>query len=298
MGCGASHSSAGTTARAQSTAQRPGGAVVAAAVVAARRHLGNYLIRRVTEPEHSRVSDLRSVVEELMVTDGFDINYADEKGWTAYHHACERGSLQVVVVLLGCGCDTARCSAIGHTGWARARRGAKRAASMAQQEACAAMAAFLEGVAKKGEHVNLRFEWAAQMLEEGSRHEAERSFELAHASFKVGAARLSYRATQLTRRAKVLLMDVVSMFGPEPEPELTGFEPVQGAGSGGRGGRHPLPVWGAAAVASFLAAVFTEIYLCGVCSCQETLRRNGRGQCTRPSGRSCVRRCTAGLAPG
>jgi hypothetical protein len=34
---------------------------------------------------------------------------------------------------------------------------------------------------------------------------------------------------------------------------------------------------GAASVASFLAAVLTEIYLCNVCSCQEILRRNGRG---------------------
>jgi uncharacterized membrane protein YozB (DUF420 family) len=34
---------------------------------------------------------------------------------------------------------------------------------------------------------------------------------------------------------------------------------------------------GAASVASFLAAVFTEIYLCNVCSYQEILRRNGRG---------------------
>jgi ubiquitin-activating enzyme E1 C len=34
----------------------------------------------------------------------------------------------------------------------------------------------------------------------------------------------------------------------------------------------------AAAVASCLAAVLTEIYLCGICSCQEILRRNGRGQ--------------------
>eukprot|EP01047_Picozoa_sp_COSAG01_P080671 COSAG01_NODE_15776_length_1300_cov_16.487094_2_plen_93_part_00 len=29
--------------------------------------------------------------------------------------------------------------------------------------------------------------------------------------------------------------------------------------------------------ASFLATVLTEIYLCGICSCQEILRRNGRG---------------------
>jgi hypothetical protein len=34
---------------------------------------------------------------------------------------------------------------------------------------------------------------------------------------------------------------------------------------------------GAAAVASFLAAVLTEIYLCNVCSYQEILRSNKRG---------------------
>jgi hypothetical protein len=34
---------------------------------------------------------------------------------------------------------------------------------------------------------------------------------------------------------------------------------------------------GAAAVASFLAAILTEIYLCNVCPCQEILRRNGHG---------------------
>jgi hypothetical protein len=38
----------------------------------------------------------------------------------------------------------------------------------------------------------------------------------------------------------------------------------------------PLP--GAASVASLLAAVVTEIYLCNVCSCHEILRRNGLGQ--------------------
>jgi hypothetical protein len=38
---------------------------------------------------------------------------------------------------------------------------------------------------------------------------------------------------------------------------------------------------GAAAVASFLAAVLTEIYLCDVCSGQEILRRNGRAQDAR-----------------
>jgi hypothetical protein len=40
----------------------------------------------------------------------------------------------------------------------------------------------------------------------------------------------------------------------------------------------PEPGGAAAAVASFLAAVLTEIYLCNVCSSdQDTLRRHGRG---------------------
>jgi tRNA U38,U39,U40 pseudouridine synthase TruA len=42
-------------------------------------------------------------------------------------------------------------------------------------------------------------------------------------------------------------------------------------------GVHALANAGAAALASFSAAVLTEIYLCNVCSCQEILRRNGRG---------------------
>jgi UDP-3-O-[3-hydroxymyristoyl] glucosamine N-acyltransferase len=46
---------------------------------------------------------------------------------------------------------------------------------------------------------------------------------------------------------------------------------------------------GAAAVASFLAAVLTEIYLCGVCSCQQILRRSGR-----PGERSTLVRCVVG----
>jgi hypothetical protein len=48
-----------------------------------------------------------------------------------------------------------------------------------------------------------------------------------------------------------------------------------GGGSAGRGGGAA--TIGAASVASFLAAILTEMYLCNVCSCQEILRRNGRG---------------------
>jgi hypothetical protein len=40
----------------------------------------------------------------------------------------------------------------------------------------------------------------------------------------------------------------------------------------------PAEPHGVVAVASFSAAVLTEIYLGNVCSCHEILRRNGRGQ--------------------
>eukprot|EP01047_Picozoa_sp_COSAG01_P037290 COSAG01_NODE_2955_length_6799_cov_5.722090_3_plen_198_part_00 len=53
---------------------------------------------------------------------------------------------------------------------------------------------------------------------------------------------------------------------------------VQAAGRRGSHEAAPARARGAAAVASFCAAVLTEIYLCSVCSCQEILRRNGRGQ--------------------
>eukprot|EP01047_Picozoa_sp_COSAG01_P025607 COSAG01_NODE_1624_length_9704_cov_186.948777_3_plen_141_part_00 len=46
---------------------------------------------------------------------------------------------------------------------------------------------------------------------------------------------------------------------------------------------------GAAAVASILAAVLTEMYLCGVCSGQEILRRSGW-----PGERSTLVRCVVG----
>jgi hypothetical protein len=47
----------------------------------------------------------------------------------------------------------------------------------------------------------------------------------------------------------------------------------------------PQPRWGAADVASFLAAVLPEMYLCGVCACHQMLRRHGRcGQARQVSG--------------
>jgi hypothetical protein len=53
--------------------------------------------------------------------------------------------------------------------------------------------------------------------------------------------------------------------------------PATTSGSGGHATAANTPD-GAAAVASLLAAVLAEIYLCGICSCQEIVRRNGRGQ--------------------
>jgi hypothetical protein len=58
-------------------------------------------------------------------------------------------------------------------------------------------------------------------------------------------------------------------------------------------------VGGAAAVASFSAAILTEIYICYVCSCQGILRRNGRGQALEAEdAQRCATRCLRWLACG
>jgi hypothetical protein len=110
-----------------------------------------------------------------------------------------------------------------------------------------------------------------------------------------------------------------------PARRGSGCGAERGGGGGGGGGRQevslarvwaaarrpqraPLPAGlrarrqrtGAAAVASVLTAVFsTEIYLCNACSCQEILRRNGRGQYLMPGASAAgpsVRSSTTGPA--
>eukprot|EP01047_Picozoa_sp_COSAG01_P124838 COSAG01_NODE_53855_length_336_cov_0.831224_1_plen_90_part_10 len=61
------------------------------------------------------------------------------------------------------------------------------------------------------------------------------------------------------------------------QPPRNGLVAAQGCGGMARRRRSQRRP-GAAAVASSLVAVLTEIYLCGIYSCQEILRRNGRGQ--------------------
>jgi hypothetical protein len=71
-----------------------------------------------------------------------------------------------------------------------------------------------------------------------------------------------------------LLHQVVARDG-EADPAKASVMPVAGGLLVARRGSDG---WaGAASVASFLAAVLTEIYLCNVCSYQEILRRNGCG---------------------
>eukprot|EP01049_Picozoa_sp_SAG25_P002486 SAG25_NODE_130_length_14421_cov_71.473886_16_plen_234_part_00 len=65
--------------------------------------------------------------------------------------------------------------------------------------------------------------------------------------------------------------------GARPGLRPRSARPGRAAARGG--GRLPgLQPRGAAAAASLLAAVLTEIYRCNVCSCHEILRRHGRGQ--------------------
>jgi hypothetical protein len=79
-------------------------------------------------------------------------------------------------------------------------------------------------------------------------------------------------------------------------PSLTASTPREGGSSGGWAGPHRLsstpltdtdPMFSPAAstwqsevrrpLRAFRRPILTEIYLCNVCSCQEILRRNGRG---------------------
>jgi acetoin utilization deacetylase AcuC-like enzyme len=55
---------------------------------------------------------------------------------------------------------------------------------------------------------------------------------------------------------------------------------------------------GAASVASVVAAVLAEICLCNVCSCQEILRRNGRGGSLLNNAGIAARAALAPLAAG
>ena len=181
------------------------------------------------------VSELRDILNEL-VEHGANLDYADQKGWTAFHYACDGGERDKVMILVHAGCDTGARTPTGETGWERAQQYSQRAPTPARQAGCEAVAKFLESVARKGTHVNLRFEWGRQMIEEGARFEAERQWTSAHSAYKIGAARLNHRSAQLSARAQVLLLATIGQFGPapQPEPEVVEIESVD---------RVPVPAW-------------------------------------------------------
>jgi hypothetical protein len=199
--------------------------------------MGEFLINKIREETRpGGVGMLRDILDEL-VENGADIDYADaDKGWTAFHHACDGGEVDKVMLLVHAGCDTGRRTPAGQTGWERAQQFAQRAPTPARQSGCEQVAGFLESVARKGMHVNLRFEWGRQMIAEGARFEAERQWTSAHSAYKIGAARLNHRSAQLNARAKVLLLAAVGKFGPAPEPEPEVVE-VESAD------RVPVPTW-------------------------------------------------------
>lgn len=202
-----------------------------------RMVMGEFLIKKIREETRpGRVTELRDILNEL-VEHGADIDYADaEKGWTAFHYACDAGERDKAMILVHAGCDTGVRTPASETGWERAQQYAQRAPTPARQAGCEAVVMFLESVARKGMHVNLRFEWGRQMIEEGARFEAERQWTSAHSAYKIGAARLNHRSAQLNARAKVLLLAVVGKFGPapQPEPEVVEIESVE---------RVPVPTW-------------------------------------------------------
>jgi hypothetical protein len=102
----------------------------------------------------------------------------------------------------------------------------------------------------------------------------------AHAAGRRYVARRRRRAAAAAAAA---LHAAAALLAQEPLPRLPRHHPRrlrwQERRQGLRQGlRLRARVRGAAAVASFLAAVVTEIYLCDVRSCQEISRRNGRAQ--------------------
>ena len=200
--------------------------------------MGEFLIRKFRQPAAASggVSGLQEAMQELL-DNGADLDYTDdEKQWTAYHHACDEGELHKVMMLVNAGCDTGKLTPAGQSGWERATQFSQRAPTPARQTGCQAVATFLESVARKGAHVNLRFEWGKQMIAEGMQLEEERNWEGAHSAYKVGAARLNHRANQVNARTKVLLMECMHKFGPEPEPEPEREDPDSAS-------RMRVPTW-------------------------------------------------------
>ena len=201
--------------------------------------MGEFLVTKIRAPIRAgSVGELRSIIDELQ-ENAADLDYADaEKGWTAFHYACDRGELEKVMLLVHAGCDTGRPTPAGQTGWERAQQYSHRAPTEKIQRGCEGVSGFLESVARKGMHVNLRFEWGRQMIAEGSKFEEERQWTSAHSAYKVGAARLNHRSNQLNARAKVLLLAAIGRFGaapePEPEPQVVSVESAD---------RVPVPTW-------------------------------------------------------
>jgi hypothetical protein len=94
---------------------------------------------------------------------GAELDAADARGWTAYHHACALGHADCVKLLCIAGAGTAAATPAGETGWQlaeRLRREAPRPSGGtpgAQEEVCALLARF----GKKG-HPALALEMPAR----------------------------------------------------------------------------------------------------------------------------------------
>ena len=87
------------------------------------------------------------------------LDQGDQRGYTAYHHACAGGHEECVKLLIKAGCDTLRTADSGATGWQLASKGGK-----------AGVVAMLQKVGGRGKHARLALEAAA--LEAAAAEEA------------------------------------------------------------------------------------------------------------------------------
>ena len=69
-------------------------------------------------------TQLSKILKKALAPDE-DIDVADSRGYTAYHHACAGGHLECVKALLKAGCDTLRTNDGGATGWQLAEKGGR-----------------------------------------------------------------------------------------------------------------------------------------------------------------------------
>ena len=99
MGCGTSRASAAAAPYAVDGKAGAAAAAAAGLTDAEKAVLGKYLIQKVRTPKLAgQLAPLTCPILDELLAHGLDIDAVDggPLGWTAFHHACDRGELEKV----------------------------------------------------------------------------------------------------------------------------------------------------------------------------------------------------------